>query len=228
MSRNRNLAIVKTHQFKKSSGLFETIQERKIKFHLRVRDVEDRFNVYVDDRYCIFDWDYMLFQWNGFGRSGFWTRHIQVRCINTLELIHDRDFGTARGKEKGYKGGIILVRSEQSNHSIIAWDGHNNRITPINYFSIYTPQKISLPLFTNYNVSFWQSDLYLRGKYKIIMCLQKIQETATRETQPLTVYFDLLDKYWKNVDVLYCDGIQVFGRGGAEELVVVNFINESE
>ena len=167
MFKERNLAIVKTHQLKKSSGFFETIQERKIEFQLHKSRLCDKchLNQYVDDRYCIVDWEYFL---SGYLFTG--LRHIEVRCINTLELIHDRDFGTAaRGKEKGYKGGIILVRSEQSNHSIIAWDVHNNRITPINYFQNY--------------------------------------------------YFHTSED-WKNLDVLYCDGIQVFGSGGAEELIV--------
>lgn len=58
--KNRNLAIIRTHQFNKSSGHFETIQEREIEFTLWPHRFNEfkKFRMYVDDRYCIFDWEY--------------------------------------------------------------------------------------------------------------------------------------------------------------------------
>ena len=81
--------------------------------------------MYVDDRYCIFDWDY--------NRSRKHIRHIEIRCINTKELIHERDFEAPCLIRGEYKGGIIVAETKNAGdeRSIIVWDVHNNRITPI-------------------------------------------------------------------------------------------------
>ena len=217
----RNLAIIKTHQFNKTSRHFETIQERKIECISNKFDQFSTFNMYVDDRYCILDWEY----------ESPWIpiRHIEVRSINTMELIHERDFEAAWLTRREYKDGIIVAetRNDEGVLSMIAWDVHNNRITLIRDFRSWNrPIWISTALFTNYHITFWQDEMCNN-----IKLLKTIQGTATPtepsmlDSIPFIINYNSLDC----CKFLYCDGIQAFGEKRVEgvlQLVVVDLIGK--
>jgi len=99
ISYQSNGAIFKTYQLNKSSGQFETMQERKIESTTKCFDLLNQtIKVYVYDRYCIFDWFHYT--------SEKFIRHVEVRCINTVELIHERNFEYSTNIDKEYKGAI--------------------------------------------------------------------------------------------------------------------------
>ena len=112
-------AIINTHQWNKSSGHFETIRKRKFEFSSWNENVE-KLKVYVDDRYCIFEWVQ-------YGND--LQRHFEVRCINTMELKNARKFQDDSYIKTEYNDGIIVVPKLKS--SAIAWDVHNNKVRPI-------------------------------------------------------------------------------------------------
>ena len=113
-------AIIKTHQWNKSSGHFETIRKREFEFSSWRDDHVYNLKVYVDDGYCIFEWAESDYHWH---------RHFEVRCINTMELKYARQFQDHFYIKTEYNDGIIVFPKRKSGY--IAWDVHNKQVRPI-------------------------------------------------------------------------------------------------
>ena len=210
---------MKTHQLNKSSRHFETIRERKFEF---TSNVGTSFNMYVDDRYCILDLTSIDPDYN---RSIKHIRHIEVRCINTMELIHDRHFESSLYIRREYKGGIIVAetKNDKGERSLVVWDVHNNRITPIrNFTNPNQPKSIFMAHFTNYHIIFWHEECS-----ENIKLFKTIQGTAT-PTELSVQNFNPFNSRASARKFLHCDGIQAFGikyeRG--YKLAVVDLIGK--
>ena len=183
------IAIVKIYEWNKSSGHFEAIQQREFQFSSRDVDKPNP-KVYVDDRYFIFEREELS--------GDKLLRQIQVRCINTMELIRVREFQYPDNYhiEKEYNDGIIVVATQYANGkpNVIVWDVLSNTVGPVTNYPGTLNNSFFLALFQNY-------EMMLCGDDQSEMQLTK--KNKKNETRA---------EYYRNeFNFSYCDGVQAFG-----------------
>ena len=196
-------------EFNRSSCCFDLIEENSVE--CKVDCSLEIPKMYIDDRLLILD---------SLKMEG--TRNIQVRSVNTLNLVNDRDFGYSMATERGYVNGKVMGLMSIDKTTNMVWDVYNNILErPANMCENYC----AMTHFSDYRVAFDAGD---RGMIKSIKKTQDDSEKSGKSTVAHAHGVRLSSDWhfrFRGDSILYCDGAQVIAAPSQRnKLYIINLI----
>lgn len=177
--------------------------------------------MYVDERYLILDY---------FGVEGAkWIRNLQVRCINTMNLVHSQHFRYSFSIDREYKDGKIMALVEDNQELfVVIWDIHNNTLERTihagdDFCNMFTAL---MTHFSDYQVGFNIKDpTEIKLVKKVMNSERRGQPTEIRYSVICALIGRDTSSILKENQIVYCDGAQIVATSNlATKLHVMDLI----
>ena len=210
------IVAVNTYRVNPSTGHFKIFQRRGFVYYSYYSHFDPK--VYVDSRYFILDCD-------DSNRHRL-SRCIQVRRIETLELVHDQSFLSSKNIKKEYQNGtIVALTKENGQLCVVVWDVYKNITKRIIGHPLISDlpfcSSASVTHFTDYQIVADKSD---GCKLKILSKTENAKANGSLITIDPFRLRKRMD--WSQLDLLsfYFDGVQFIGIFRSDRVVILNLI----